>query len=242
LHPLRLLGRRFGLDIHRFNPFHSFELRLARFLAAHSVSLVFDVGANSGQYAKMLRQTGYGGRIISFEPLFEPHAQLLEASKHDPNWSVPAPVALGARRGTVEMQIAGNSASSSVLPMLDSHLRAAPNSMYVGTETVALTTLDEVAQLYIGSDDRAFLKIDVQGFEGAVLDGAEETLARVIGIQLEMSLVPLYRDQPLLQDMYERVIALGFVPWAIVPGYSNPHSWQMLQCDGIFFKPTQETL
>ena len=50
-------------------------------LAAHNVNLVFDVGANTGQFAKAIRGDGFNGRIVSFEPLIAAHEQLVASSK-----------------------------------------------------------------------------------------------------------------------------------------------------------------
>ena len=60
------------------------------------------------------------------------------------------------------------SVSSSVLPMLDAHLAAAPHSRYVGKEIVPLRRLDDLLESTV-SGRKIFLKLDVQGFEGYVL-------------------------------------------------------------------------
>jgi hypothetical protein len=68
-------------------------------MAAYGVHLVIDVGANSGQYASGLRAAGYAGRIVSFEPLSEPHGRLAAASSRDADWDCRQ-LALGRRPGT----------------------------------------------------------------------------------------------------------------------------------------------
>src|SRR5260370_18092929 len=140
----------------------------------------------------MVRRGGFRGKIISFEPLAEAHSKLRQAAGSDPLWTVAPRMALGDHAGTLLMHVAGSSASSSALPMLDAHLRAAPESAYIGTETVAVSRLDTVAEdLQVGGQN-LFLKIDVQGFEPQVLDGATRLLDRIQGMELELSLTPLY--------------------------------------------------
>jgi hypothetical protein len=80
------------------------------------------------------------------------------------------------------------------------------------------------------------LKIDTQGYESEVLKGAPETLARVAGLQLELSLVPLYGGQKLMPEMLETVASLGFELWALVPNFLEPGTARMLQADATFFR------
>jgi FkbM family methyltransferase len=80
--------------------------------------------------------------------------------------------ALGDHNGEVEINIAGNSEISSILPMLESHRSAAPESAYQGKEIVLIQTLDAVAGEYLKDARAHFLTIDTQGFEWQVLDGA----------------------------------------------------------------------
>jgi FkbM family methyltransferase len=231
----RFLRRR-GVMLDRYTCSTSSELRLLKMFTANGVDLVLDVGANSGGYATSLRDAGYQGRILSFEPLSSAHAGLVAAAAADTAWSAAPRMALGERDGDVTINIAGNSASSSLLPMTAQHETAAPESVYVGTETVQVRRLDGVRHPYIDSASAPFLKIDTQGYESQVLAGAAGVLPRLVGVQLEMSLRQLYDGQSLWQDVIASLESAGFELWAMVPGFFDPATGRMLQCDGIFFR------
>jgi FkbM family methyltransferase len=227
---------RAGLDVRRFNPRSLEGSQLARQLSANQIDVVFDVGANTGQFAETLRDAGFRGRIVSFEPSTAAHSMLSKRARRDANWIIAPRMALGDHDGTTTLNLAGNSASSSVLPMLSSHVRAAPESRYIGSETVDLRTLDSIGTELATDTERIFLKLDVQGFEYNVLQGAEQFLRRVTGIQLELSLVPLYDGErlfhPMLHDLEER----GYEMWSVIPGFVDPDTSRLLQLDVIFFR------
>ena len=229
--------RRIGLDVIRYNPQKSHEAALARLLAAREIDTILDIGANEGQYASMVRGAGFRGKIVSFEPLAEAHSKLKQAAARDPLWTVAPRMALGDHDGTLLMHVAGNSASSSALPMLDAHLRASPESAYIGSEKVPVSKLDTVVEdLQVGGRN-LFLKIDVQGFEPQVLEGATRLLDRIQGVQLELSLAPLYEGQTLFLPLVDSLAEKGFDLWALIPGFSDNETGRMLQVDGIFFRP-----
>jgi FkbM family methyltransferase len=228
---------RHGIRLERNNPNTSSELRLAKMLAAEQVDLVIDVGANSGQYARSLRSAGYGHQILSFEPLSSAHAALEAAACREEKWAVAERMAIGDHDGAVTINVAGNSASSSILAMLDSHRRAAPYSAYVGTEEVPVRRLDSVRHSFLDESTRPFLKIDTQGYESRVLEGAAGLLKRVKGVQVELSLRPLYDGQVLWRDIIDSLGECGFEVWSLVPGFLDPDTGRMLQCDGIFLRP-----
>jgi FkbM family methyltransferase len=234
---LRSAARTAGYDIRRrsveSDPMHRLVVALQRF----AVDVVFDVGANAGQFATSLRSAGYAGRIVSFEPLPEPHARLCEQAVRDPLWQVHPRGALGDRDGEVVINVAANSLSSSALPMLPLHEAAAQGSAYVGSECVPLCRLDGIADTYLREGNRAFLKIDTQGFEWQVLDGAEATLPRCVGVLCELSFVPLYADQKLWRAMLERFERAGYTLWGLQPGFADPRDARMLQADATFFRP-----
>lgn len=233
---IRQAANRIGIDIRRHRPETSDTGRLSLMLAAQKIDLVFDVGANTGQFARSLRKAGYTQQMISFEPLSIAYAQLLQASRNDSKWDIAPRGAIGDREGEIEIHIAGNSVSSSALEMLDSHADAAPGSAYIGSERVPLSQLDTLACNYLKPGTRLFVKIDAQGYEDRVLDGATEILSEARGLQLELSLVPLYQGQKLFDDLVERLHMLGFSIWAIWPGFCDPHTGRMLQVDATFFR------
>lgn len=211
-------------------------MELVSSLRKFEIDLVLDVGANKGQFASKIRQGGYAGRIVSFEPLTQAHGLLLQSSAGDPLWDAYPRCAMGDHNGEVEINIAGNSESSSILPMLESHRSAAPESAYQGKETVPIKTLDTVAVQYLKDARSPFLKIDTQGFEWQVLDGAGETLPHIKGILVELSLVPLYEGQHLWLDVIDRLEAEGFTLWAFKPVFSDQSQGRTLQVDGVFYR------
>jgi FkbM family methyltransferase len=207
------------------------HLRLA--MQRRSIDLVLDIGANVGQFAADLLDHGYAGRIISVEPLLAAHAQLATAAASFPQWSIFERVALGAREGTVAMQIAGNSVSSSVLPMLRRHVEAAPESAVTGVEEVRQTTLDLAFAALVESGS-VLIKIDTQGYEQQVLEGGAHCLTRASLVLLELSVVPLYEGQWLWMDAITYMQARGFELWFLHPDFFDPATGQVLQYNALF--------
>lgn len=233
---IKRIAQQAGFEIHRRTIDRSYSARLSALLRWQNVSVVFDVGANIGQYSVELRESGYRGRIVSFEPLAAAHAALLVASATDDGWQIGPRVAIGAADGSVEINVSDNVASSSVLPLAMDGAGGDPDLTYVRQESVPLAPLDALAPEYLRPDDRVFVKIDTQGYEAEVLDGATSTLDRAIGVQIELSLVPIYEGQALYRSLLDRLEAAGFSLHAIFPGYSDRVTGRMLQMDAVMFK------
>jgi FkbM family methyltransferase len=202
----------------------------------HRISLVFDIGANAGQYVHELRTMGYRGRIVSCEPLSSPYAVIREASRHDPLWTC-VQTAVGSVSGTATINIAGNSQSSSLLPMRSEHTEASPDSSYRGTEQVRVTTLDHLFAEFTKKSDTVFVKIDTQGYERFVLEGARQSIGAIAGIDLEMSFVPLYEGGWLFWDLLRYAENEGFVLTGLQPMFYHPVTGRVLQANGTFFRP-----
>jgi FkbM family methyltransferase len=227
---------RAGFELRRFSVEQSENARFISMLRTYNVNLIFDIGANAGQFGVLLREIGFDGKIISFEPLSDAREILLNISKNDPLWQIALQTAIGEENGEIEIQIAGNSQSSSVLDMLDTHVRAAPDSKYIGKEKVALRTLDSIAPDYMDSNSIAFIKIDTQGYETQVMNGAKKLMSQIVGLQVEISLVPLYKGQCLFDEMLKKLKNDGFELWSISTVFSDPNTGQLLQVDATFFR------
>lgn len=236
-HLLRLGFRRVGIDLARY-PESDPMFGVVRLLEHFGIDCVVDVGANSGGFASSIRSLGYSGRIVSLEPLSGPFDLLAARAAKDPDWQALR-VAAGDEDCEIRINIAGNAgASSSVLAMLDTHADAAPESRYVGTEVAPQRRLDGLLPKFgIGSAHPAFLKLDVQGYESAVLDGAVELLGAgaIAGLQMELSLVALYAGAITFKGGLDRAERAGMSLMGIVPGFSDPRSGRLLQADAVFF-------
>lgn len=63
-----------------------------------------------------------------------------------------------------------------MLQIIQSPSSAALGSAYIASERMPIAKLDSVAKQYMTPESKLFIKIDTQGFEWQVLDGASETL------------------------------------------------------------------
>jgi hypothetical protein len=111
-----------------------------------------------------------------------------------------------------------------------------PSSAVLRRERVPMARLESAAQPYLAPEDRIFLKIDTPGFEPQVLAGAGGLMARLCGLQLEMSLVPCYEGEVGFRAMLDRLAAAGFEPCLFIPGYFERKLGRQLQLDGVFMR------
>ncbi len=232
---IRSIAQRYGYDIVKYTLQSAESTRMAKLFHDHGISLVLDIGANAGQYAHELRTMGYRGRIVSCEPLTSAFTVIREASKHDPLWTC-VQTAVGNAAGSAMINIAGNSQSSSLLPMRPEHVEASPNSAYRATEQVNVTTVDLLFDQFVKPSDVVFVKIDTQGYERFVLEGARRSIGSIEGLELEMSFVPLYEGGWLFTDLLRFAESEGYVLTSLRPMFYHPVSGRVLQADGTFFR------
>lgn len=199
-----------------------------------NVDVVFDIGANDGQFGQMLRARGYKGKIVSFEPLSSAHNRLVELAKDDKFWHVHPRAAVGSRSDKMSINIANNSQSSSIKNMLDLHVLYAPDSSIIGVEEVDVITLDQCYCEYASSSDLTYLKIDTQGYEIEVLKGAKKSLDHVDLLEMEMSVVQLYEDGSHFMELFEFALKNGFILWGLSPAFIDRSSKRLLQFDAVF--------
>lgn len=226
----------FNLYLQKRNPGIDPVEQLVQGLNYFNIDFIFDIGANTGQFSSEIINNGYKGEILSFEPLTIAHKELvIKSSKHE-NWIVYERCAVGDFEGEIEINISNNSVSSSILDISSLHLNAAEESKFIGSEKSRIIRLDSLLNIYQFNDKNLFVKIDTQGFEWQVLEGAEEILKISKGVLCELSFDKLYEGQRLWQDIIKKLEKYNFKLWSIQYGLTDKSTGQSLQCDAIFYK------
>jgi FkbM family methyltransferase len=213
-----------GLNItHKGQGWELFELEtLSRFLSEFQVDCVFDVGANIGQYARRLRQIGFRGLIISFEPNPGAFARLEIAAKADPQW-ITKQIALDSESRTLTFNLMKRGVFSSLHEPDHSETRTFVDMNVVERQVPVLTeTLDA---LFSGLQEKfhfssPFLKMDTQGHDLDVFVGASKCLNNFVGLQSELGLTKLYKGASTFSEALAFYQSRGFKLSGLIP--SNP--------------------
>ena len=220
--PLRAMGVEpiptWDLSNHAHNYVHAELLR--ELFAAKAIDCVFDVGAFNGHFGNFLRKkVGFSGTILSFEPQPEPFGALEEASRRDERWHA-FPVALGAQPGEFEMNVMNKLWFSSFLaPSAATPQNMASRNTVESTVRVPIERLadrfDELAAAH--GFKRPFLKMDTQGFDLQVLQGALPRIGQFLGLQSEVSIVQIYVGMPSWKEALAEYEKAGFALCAFFP-------------------------
>ncbi|MFF5114029.1 FkbM family methyltransferase [Streptosporangium sp. NPDC000509] len=160
--------------------YEEFEVSVFERLAACSRSIL-DVGANIGVYACTGgAHLSRDGSLIAFEPVPENLAYLRRnVERNDLTGCVTVePVAVGASAGELTVHLSGEQSGK--------HSAAAANvGTSAGTITMPMTSIDAyLADNRLGPPD--IIKIDVEGYEGFVLQGAAQTLTALPTLLFEL--------------------------------------------------------
>lgn len=206
---------------------------LKKYLTDFHVDCLLDVGANVGQFASEARAVGYSGRIESFEPLSAAFAVLEKKSCRDAFWNIHR-YALGERRDVLSINVSGNLPSSSFLDINEEFMNGTLDLGTVAQEQVDVRTLDEVFEEIVHDAGSVYLKLDTQGFEKYVIEGARACIQRVAIVQMELSLTQTYGGEALIEEMVSVMRGLGFQPWWILDGFKDASTLQLFQAD-VFF-------
>jgi len=202
------------------------RLRSMNFSPAH----IFDVGAHSGEFAKLCRRIWPRAKLTCFEVLPHRVAELRAWSAADGNADI-IPCLLGAEpRNAVpfhEMETASS--------VLEEHL-----SPRVAVRPYPMTTIDEVVA-NSGLQPPAFLKLDVQGYEFEILQGAKSTLSRIEVVLAEVNFIDIHRGVHLLDDLIAFLRDIDFVAYDICGMHRRPLDSALWQAD-IMFVPRQSYL
>ena len=215
-HRLRGVVRRFGYDIVPFSPRGSLAGLLRALFAASNVNCVFDVGAHYGEYGQFLRELGYTGRIISFEPVGASFAILQRRCRADPNWTALR-MALGSSDSERAINVMHNTTLSSFLTPSE-YSKEWGRRWHGHDDEIERTEIAEVRRVdsVFGAcvkglaHPRVYLKMDTQGWDLEVLAGASSCLASIAALQSEVSVQPIYDGMPNYVESIAAMNQLGF--------------------------------
>lgn len=229
----RLFNSFFRIEITKY-PTDELVRRIA-LINHHHINVIIDIGANIGQYGAEMRNLGFKGEIISYEPMKEAFLKLKKTAAQDPNWKVYNS-SIGERDGQTTINIAQNSVSSSLLKNLPQLTESAPEAQFIKKETVEIRKLDSLFNDLNISNKNIYLKIDTQGYEEMVLLGAEKSMNFIKGIQIEMAFNPSYEGAVTYHEMKAKLKSIGFNLHAIENGFYDKKTGQQLEVDAIFYK------
>lgn len=225
--------RRLGIDVDRFPRHASCEALVSRLLQLYQVDHVIDVGASRGQWGVSVRASGWKGPITSFEPAPKSFRRLAKTAARDDKWE-PKMLAIGSTQGTRPLRVAQSETTSSFLQATQNYCDRYSGARTVSIETVPINSLDNLWK-EIGSPERAFLKIDTQGYDMEVLRGAKKKLESVVGLQVELSVISNYVGAPKWRDLLDWIERQGFVLSGLFP-LERDARLRQTELDGVFVK------
>ena len=217
----RSMLRKGGYDIVRHK-------ELPEWLKLHEVDTILDIGANDGRYATEIRDAGWRGPIVSFEPQPVVFKRLEKRMKGDPEWR-GFQIGLGNHDTMLTLNAYG-------LDVLSSFLKKKAADQEVRQIEVPVKRPEDLWINVLNGRTRPFVKIDTQGFEMEIISGFGSRIKEVVGWQIELSVEPLYDGQPMMEVVIAKMREAGFSLWRIVPGLRDPHTFQAFELDGIFFR------
>jgi FkbM family methyltransferase len=234
--------KRLGYVTYADGCLHNPDLAVVKTLAHLNINTIIDIGANVGQFAQAMYEEGFKGKIISLEPLKAVHETLslkaLEHTKCNPlsNWVVPAPIAIGDGDGESEINVCSRSSCSSITTMLAPHKEALPDAKFLSKEQIKIKTLDSIWNQYISLEDAVLIKIDVQGYEYKVLQGANMALSKAKAVLVEVSVTPLFESQKTWHEILKYLESRGFELWALNKAFVNEITGRDLQYNALMIK------
>lgn len=218
---LRKSLRNMGYDIVKHK-------QLPEWLHLHHVDIVLDIGANDGRYVTELRESGWKGKIVSFEPQPAVYKRLENRMKNDAAWSGHQ-LGLGSTDSTLQMNAYG-------LDVLSSFLKKKEDDQSLKQIDVPVKRPDSMFDDIMGGSKKPFVKIDTQGYEMEIIRGFGSRIEDVIGWQIELSVQPIYESQPTMEEVITCMRSNNFSLWRIIPGLRQPSTLQAMEYDGIFFR------
>jgi len=186
--------------------------------------LVIDAGAANG--TPPLQNSFPAASFFWIEPLEEFKTELENLkTKYNGDYIIAA---VGKEAGSLNIHIQSDKVGSSLLKDPDR----------VGTKKesrlIDVVTLKDIADKKFRDFKKILLKVDVQGYELEVLEGAQDFLSKIDVIILEVSLFRFYQNCPDFYEVVDYMKGNGFVVYDIIGGINRPLDYALAQKDIVF--------
>ena len=217
----------------------TFNANLAALLESQNIDLIIDVGANQGQYARTMFSLDYHGSIISFEPGAVAHDLLSKKASGNSRWIIAPRMALGRKQEKLTLHTFDRTDMNSLLPPASNAFKSFPKLASTETEEVSVDRLDNVWKDLVAphaKTKRNLLKIDTQGSDLAVFEGASACLDNIAMLQIEVPVVPIYEGSPAWMDVLQPIHQSGFRPVLAESGYFNKRLKGTIDMDIVFLR------
>jgi FkbM family methyltransferase len=193
---------------------------------------IIDVGANRGQFSLASRIALPGIEVVAFEPIQSEAATFRKVHGQNPCVTLEES-ALGETSGVAILHLSKSADSSSLLPIGRRQTDLHQNTAEIGTIEVPVQRLDDLEVHWL-KKKRLLLKLDVQGFELAVLKGSLLALKHCAYVYAECSEVTLYDGQALRPEVEAFLEGQGFTLQS-----RHNEQWdqgELVQADYLFYR------
>jgi FkbM family methyltransferase len=235
--------RHFGYDLVRYPSRETYGEHIRELLMTLDIDLVLDVGAHHGEYASLLRELGYAGRIISFEPVAANFDVIAQHCAHDPSWRAYN-LALGSEDADKSINVMSDSFLNSFLAPSEFGLQWLDRNsdgghrcpmIVKGVDKVTVRRLDGLfdQMLNDAGAHNVFLKMDTQGWDLEVLRGADACISRIGAVQSEVPLKAIYRGMPSFIEVITECKRLGFEITGMFPVSRDTNNLAIVEFDCV---------
>jgi FkbM family methyltransferase len=210
IQPLRKkLSRLLKVDIVRLPYKLGIDANILDVIEKYDVDVIIDAGANEGQFAARMRDSGFRGVIHSFEPVKSVYEVLKLKAANDASWHTYN-AALGKELGQMEINVSRGTGFCSFLSANDFGQKQFAEIKLARTEIVEVTTVDEFVRNYGIVSNRIFLKMDTQGFDFEVFSGARSSMSKIVALVSELAVAPIYNGMRAYREVLEEFEKWGF--------------------------------
>ena len=227
-----------GFKIERINMFNdAFYMQKILTNLQNKEVVIFDVGAFDGGTALTYKTLFPTSKIYSFEPFQESFSELVKNTRNYKD-IITINKGLGEEEGVCKFQSNSFAPTNSLLKTNQNVGKIWGDGLLDTIETVdvEITTIDSFVNLNL-IQNIDILKMDVQGAEYMIMNGAKESLKKGIIkiIYTEIIILPTYKQQLAFDEMINLMNSYGFKLYNLY-NLDTTKEGELRQVDAIFIK------